>query len=256
MKNGIFISLFVLSFSLAAAQTTNSSVSSNQIGEYGFSPLSEADSIILICSFVPSRFGLDELMQFNSQFIMPMDRVKFAAYVSSIGKKKFNELELSILSIYDLDDNWQLGAGVNLKSLTIQKIYSNEYISFDIFSRLKFGNNISAAIILENINGSDYLLDKSIKRQSALIGFMYSSEKALEFELGTKIYIDKRSSLYSNINFSLTELIYAGLSYKSNPEEVCVLLKVNTKLNIRLFIGLGYNIKLGSSPILGLYTNF
>lgn len=256
MKNGIFILLIVLNFSLATAQTKNSSINPNQIGEYGFSPLNEADSLIVFASFLPSKFGLNELIQFNSQLILPLDRFKFATYFSSIGKQKFNELELSILSIYEMDDSWQLGAAVNLNSLSIPNFYSSKRISLDVFSRLKFGNNISAAIVLENVNSSDFSTDKSIRRQSALIGLMYSNDNGFEFEMGTKVYIEMRSSIYSNINFSLIEPIYAGIYYKSNPKEVSVLLKINTGLNVKLFTGLGYNIKLGISPILGLYTNF
>lgn len=256
MKNGIFILLIVLSFSLATAQTKNSSINTNQIGEYGFSPLNDLDSLIVFCSFLPSKFGMNELMQFNIQLMLPMDRIKFATYASSIGKEKFNELEFSLLSIYEMDDMWQLGAAVNLNSLTIPNFYSNKRISLDVFSRLKFGNNISAAIVLENVNSSDYATDKSIRRQSALMGLMYSNDKGFEFEMGTKVYIEMKSSIYSNINLSLTELLDAGIYYKSNPQEISVLLKINTGLNIKLFTGLGYNIKLGTATIFGLYTNF
>lgn len=257
MKISFFFIIFSFIFNVAVSQTPISYQESSIITPIGDVNLAAKinNSFVQLDSnkgninltFSPYKYALNDLniaqvsflYKLNSDLVIGM---KIKGNISEI----YKELAMSGNSSYKVNEIITLGFNLNYNNLTIKNFNSYNQINFDLFSKIKFGENFSAGFRLDNLNRAKYSESTNIF-QRFITGLGYNYNQLYFFEIASSISLNHTSGLILGSKVILNKDIKCKIALDTGYNDIELSILYNAS-GYDLIFGTVYNTTLGMKP--------
>jgi|GEM_PF-4600366 len=200
----------------------------------------------------PYRFGLEELNTLRLFYGKNITNFNLAFGINAVSNKLYYEINPTLSANYKFD-KVVLGTQLSYSRMQIQGTGAFNALKIDIAAKLQLDENLSAAVLLKNLNDGKFA-GNSQSNKSSTVGICYEIENYF-----TSADVEIRESFGTGFIISggmkLNDLLKSKLVYKTYPQsislDVIYLLQSN-----QLLSSFSYTEKLGFSSTIGYAVEF
>lgn len=225
-------------------------------GAFAVNPalIGRIDSGFVAATFVPSRFGMNEL---NFAGLIGgnkiSDRIGVLGGISGFGTNSlYNELSAIAGISAKIGDGLLLGGSAEYSRITVKDFPSSSKIEVNCGGLLVISKEVIASASFSNILRGSFSTDSKIIRQTVLIGMSATLSSSLWLDADAVVSLNQYSGISLAARYDFTDYLKCRLAVSSAPRSAEVAVAIHPLEQLTLIVRGHYHDVLGISQQLSL----